>query len=43
MADWFGLALQDLCDQIVYNVAVISSEGSDESRNILVALHGKRG
>ena len=42
-ADRFGLTLQDLFDQIVHDVPVVSSECPDEPGNILVALHGERG
>ena len=35
----FGLTLQDLFDQIVHDVAVVSGECLDESGNVLVALH----
>ena len=39
----FGLTLQDLFDQIVHDVAVVSGECPDEPGNILLALHGERG
>ena len=42
-ADRFGLALQDLFDQIVHDVAVVSGECLDEPGNILVSLHRQRG
>ena len=41
-ADRFGLTLQNLFDQIVHDVPVVSSEFSNEPGNVLVALHGKR-
>src|SRR5215469_8039472 len=39
----FGLALQDLFDQKVHDVPVVSSECLDESVNILMALQGQCG
>ena len=37
--DTFGLALQDLFDQIVHDVPVVSSESLYEPRNVLPPLH----
>ena len=42
-ADRLGLTPQDLLDQVVHDVPVVSGEGPDESGNILVALQGQRG
>src|SRR5919112_1892277 len=41
--DTFGLALQDLFDQIVQYVAVVSSESPDEPGNVLPPSHRERG
>ena len=40
--DAFGLALQDLFDQIVHNVAVVPGESPDEPGNVLSTPHGER-
>ena len=39
----FGLALQDLLDQIVRDVAVVPGERPDEPGNILAAPQGEGG
>src|SRR5215831_9753429 len=41
--DRFGLALQDLFNQVVHYVPVVSSERLDESVNVLLTLQGQRG
>src|SRR4028118_1563723 len=39
--DVFGLTLQDLFDQVVHDVAVVSGESPDEPGNVLLSLHRK--
>ena len=41
--DVYKRQLQDLFDQIVHDVPVVSGEGPDEPVHILMALHGERG
>ena len=41
-ANRLRLTLQDLFDQIVHDVPVVSGEGTDEPRHILMALQGQR-
>src|SRR5215218_11392276 len=40
--DTFGLTLQDLFDQIVQDVAIVSSESPDEPGNVLPPPHRER-
>src|SRR5215213_3643646 len=42
LPDTFGLALQDLFNQIVQDVAVVSSESLDEPGKVLPAPHRER-
>ena len=41
VADWGGLTLQDLFDQIVHDIAVVAGKGLDEPGHIRATLHGK--
>jgi hypothetical protein len=41
-ADRLGLALQDLLDQVVDDVAVVSGEAGDEAGGVVAALQGQR-
>ena len=37
-----GLALQDLLDQVVDDVAVVAGEAGDEAGDVVAALHRQR-
>ena len=39
---WFGLALQDLLDQVVDDVAVVPGEAGDEAGDVVSPLHRER-
>ena len=42
-AHMLGLALQNLFNQVIHDIAVIAGEGLDEPGNIVLTLHRKRG
>ena len=42
VADLLGLALQDLLDQVVDDVAVVAGEAGDEAGDVVAALHRQR-